>query len=174
MTADAPFNIWIAEDPTQPGTAFSFHSDRDDSRLFVQKWREATWSQYNAPTRLIAREIGNEMLALWDRTKSKLCIIKEDACVCGEPILIEYGRFDLCRADGSALTLRTLGRTQPCFAATNAGAGWLIPAPLRLLRPILYPATYDLRKQHDKHRFGYSRPLRTCIGLTHHSRSRRG
>lgn len=100
MTADAPFNIWIAEDPTQPGTAFAFHSDRDDSRLFVQEWREEMWTQYKAPTRLIAQELGKEMLGLWDRTKSKLCKIVEDKCGCGELILVEHGRFDLNRADG--------------------------------------------------------------------------
>ena len=125
MTADAPFNIWIAEDPTQPGTAFSFHSDRDDSRLFVQEWREAMLSQYKAPTRLIAREIGKEMLALWDRTKSKLCIIKEDACVCGEPILIEYGRFDLCRADGKRPHLKDSGPNTIVLRCHKC-RGWLV------------------------------------------------
>lgn len=100
MSSDTQFNIWIAEDPTQPGTAFAFHSDRDDFRLFVQEWREEMLSQHGATTRLIEREIGTEMLGKWDRTKSGLCVIRQDACLCGESIFVEHGRFDLCRADG--------------------------------------------------------------------------
>ncbi|WP_146180632.1 hypothetical protein [Limnohabitans curvus] len=60
MSSKAQFNIWVAEDPTQSGTAFAFHSDRDDFPLFVQEWREEMLSSYNAPIRLIKRELGRE------------------------------------------------------------------------------------------------------------------
>lgn len=124
MSSKAQFNIWVAEDPTQPGTAFAFHSDRDDFRLFVQEWREEMLSSYNAPTRLIERELGREMLDRWDRTKSLLCQVVETACSCGEAFYIEHGRFDLNRADGKRPHYRESAPNTTALRCRKC-SGWL-------------------------------------------------
>ena len=48
----------------------------------------------------------------------------ESACNCGEPVLIETGRFDLCRRDGKRPHYPDSDRRTTVFRCRGCG-GWL-------------------------------------------------
>jgi hypothetical protein len=65
-------NIWIAEDPTLPGTAFAFHSADDHCRHQVAASLREWQDNYGVSGRLINKQDGARMLNSWDRNKSTL------------------------------------------------------------------------------------------------------
>lgn len=63
-------NAWIAEDPTQPGTAFAV-CDADpkfakDAELEIQDWK----CKFGVDARLMNKDDARQWLAKWDREKS--------------------------------------------------------------------------------------------------------
>jgi hypothetical protein len=65
-------NIWIAEDPTLPCTAFAVCTADEEFREDIQETLQEWMDRYGVKGRLINREVGLKMLNAWDRSKSKL------------------------------------------------------------------------------------------------------
>jgi len=65
---DHPPNLWIAEDPSQPGTAFAWASTRHDQTETLAEWL----SVYGVRGRMVNREDALHMLDLWDKNKTTL------------------------------------------------------------------------------------------------------
>jgi hypothetical protein len=63
-----PPNLWVAEDPTQPGTAFAFASTRFDQRETLAEWEQ----EFGVVGRMVNTEDALRMLNNWDRSKSTL------------------------------------------------------------------------------------------------------
>lgn len=61
-------NLWIAEDPTQPGTAFAVASTRHDQTETLTEWQAV----YGVKGRQINREDALKMLEAWDKSKSNM------------------------------------------------------------------------------------------------------
>ena len=65
-------NAWVAEDPTQPGTAFAV-VDADprfaaDASEEIEKWK----SDFGVEARLMNKDDARQWLSNWDREKSSL------------------------------------------------------------------------------------------------------
>lgn len=104
-------NAWVAEDPTQPGTAFAV-CDADlkyaqDAAKEIADWQ----NRYGVRARLINKEDAKKMLDAWDRTRSSLSQLSDQAgalfeteCKCGQKFLIAkaLGR-KTARADGKRI-----------------------------------------------------------------------
>lgn len=65
-------NAWVAEDPTQPGTAFAV-VDADprfatDAAEEIESWE----NEYGVRARLLNKEDARQWLKSWDRSKSCL------------------------------------------------------------------------------------------------------
>jgi hypothetical protein len=63
-----PPNLWVAEDPTQPGTAFAIASTRFDQRETLGEWEQ----EFGVVGRMVNTEDALRMLNNWDRSKSTL------------------------------------------------------------------------------------------------------
>jgi hypothetical protein len=89
-------NAWVAEDPTQPGTAFALcdadPTYADDAAEEIADWQ----NRFGVKARLVNKEDAKKMLVVWDRNKSSLSTSPEQAvplfksaCKCGQKFLIE-------------------------------------------------------------------------------------
>lgn len=65
-------NIWIAEDPTQPGTAFAVHTANDSVREYLPETLKEWADLYGVKGRLVNKDDGLRMFDAWDKTKSQL------------------------------------------------------------------------------------------------------
>ena len=65
-------NIWIAEDPTQLGTAFAVCKADDEFQEDVHETLQEWIDRYGVKGRLINRADGLKMFSAWEKTKSKL------------------------------------------------------------------------------------------------------
>jgi hypothetical protein len=65
---EQPPNLWVAEDPTQPGTAFAVASTRFDQEQTLAEWEQ----EFGVVGRLVNTEDALRMLNNWDRSKSSL------------------------------------------------------------------------------------------------------
>lgn len=65
-------NAWVAEDPTQPGTAFAV-CDADPQLATDANAEMADWKRrFNVDARLMNKADAKEWLIKWDRDKSML------------------------------------------------------------------------------------------------------
>jgi hypothetical protein len=65
---DQPPNLWVAEDPTQPGTAFAVASTRFDQMETLTEWEQ----EFGVVGRMVNTEDALRMLNNWDRSSSAL------------------------------------------------------------------------------------------------------
>lgn len=70
---ELPMNLWVAEDPTQPGTAFATASTRHDATETLEDWQR----MYGVKGRMVNRDDALMMLDSWDRSKSELVKISD-------------------------------------------------------------------------------------------------
>ena len=104
-------NAWVAEDPTQPGTAFAVcdadPTYADDAAEEIADWQ----ARFGVKARLVNKEDAKKMLVAWDRDKSSLSPLSfqsgtlfGSACTCGQKFLIEKKTGQSAfRADGKRI-----------------------------------------------------------------------